>query len=273
MPFEFIPEKWADALIAPFHKNLVFGNLVNRDYEGLITGSGDTVNIGAIGPVTVNDYTSTVTYETISDASVKMLIDQGKYWAFRVKDIEKAQSNVDFMAAAGQEAGYAMANAVDTAIGALYTEVPTANILSSLALKTNLALNAILTMKQYLDIANAPQEGRWLVVPPIVATKIIMAKCTILDAGVAADGFVNGYIGSVAGFNVYTSNNVAVSTTYRCLAGTKDAITFAGQITEGPENIRDYQYFDTLVRGLYVYGLKVVRPNCLGVIDCSVVAD
>ena len=82
----FIPQIWSVKLFVRLRKALVFGNIVNTDYEGEITGAGDTVKINEIGPVTVSDYTkySALTWQELTSAQKSLLIDQQKSFSFTI---------------------------------------------------------------------------------------------------------------------------------------------------------------------------------------------
>jgi hypothetical protein len=129
-------------------------------------------------------------------------------------------------------------------------------------------LGFITNAHRYLDEANAPSQGRWMVVPAFMHAYLKYAGLVDnLEGGmkVQAGGMGNGFVGSVLGFDFYASNNVDNNgTQYRVMFGTRDAIGFVGQV-ENIETIRLEDYFADGVRGLYVYGAKVVRPDHLGV--------
>ena len=79
----------------------------------------------------------------------------------------------------------------------------------------------------------------------------------------------NGYIGNVAGFSVHvTTNNPAVSGVVNLLAFTQDFISFASQVSQ-IETVRPYNMFAEAVKGLYLYGSKVVIPKAGGVLKAA----
>lgn len=115
-----------------------------------------------------------------------------------------------------------------------------------------------------------PEDGRWLVIPPWFKTKLLLAKALVTDNGAAADAFTNGKVGRVGGFDLYESNNVSNDgTTYYIMAGTKKAISFAAQVNK-VEAYRPEASFSDAVKGLYVYGAKVVYPDALAVLTATV---
>ena len=96
MALDFIPTVWAARLLVALEKSLVYGqtNVCNRDYEGEIRASGNTVKIASIGDVTVDDYTKDTDIgdpETLTDAEQSLLINQAKYFNFYVDSVDRAQ--------------------------------------------------------------------------------------------------------------------------------------------------------------------------------------
>lgn len=278
----FRPTLWSRNLIVDIDKSLVFRNVVNTDYQGEITGAGQIVKINEIGDITVNSYTedTDITIQTLTGAQKEMVIDQKKYFAFNVDDVLAAQSNANIMQSAMQKAGFAMADEIDQHIAGKYTEagVTTSNLGTS---GTDLDIYAvgdgvdqlvavITNMHLALDNSNAPSMGRWCVMPAWMHAYLKFAGIT---DSTNRDGlkredtgaYGNGYIGNLLGFDFYASNNVSNDgTTYRVMFGTRDAISYAGQVVR-MESGRVEKQFGDYVKGLYVYGSKVVRPDHLGV--------
>lgn len=266
----FVPEIWSARLIVPFMKALVFGALVNTDHEGEIKAAGDTVRINAVGPVTVSAYAgTTITYEDLNDEQQTLLIDQKNYFAYQVDDVDKAQALVGYMDQASQNAASAMANVVDAYIAGLYTAASSAT--ASTAVNSANVYAAILSLAQALDEANVPVDGRWLTLPPWLKTKLVLAK--LLVENTSNDAFLNGFVGRVAGFDVHISNNVNNdATTWNCMAGTRAAISYAGQFSE-VEALRSETTFKDKVRGLDLFGAKVIQPDALAVLTATVAAE
>lgn len=273
----FAPTIWSAKLFVRLRKSLVFANVVNRDYEGEITGAGDTVKINEIGPITVNSYTRNddITYATLDDAAKYLLIDQQKYFAFQVDDIDSIQSRPEVMDAAMDEAAYSVADTVDQHIAGLYAQAGVTGSStyigaagSSLSVSSGNVIETLSYVKRYLDEANCPTGGRWAIVSPWFVQKLVLAETGGIGATgvpkVRDDGVImNGYVGTAFGFDVMMSNNVSTDgTQYRMMFGSRQAISHAGQLTKVEAVRRDVRFADA-VRGLYVYGSKVVRPNAL----------
>ena len=282
---QFRPTLWASNLIVDTDEAFVGANLVNRDYQGEIVAKGSVVKINEIGAITVNDYTENedITVQTLTGAQKELVINQVKYFAFNVDDVLAAQANVAVMSGAMQMSGHAIADTVDAYIAARYTEagIATSNLgtagTSLSVYATHLTANSALlgmfsNMNRYANEANLPTSGRWFWVPPWMASYIGFAQMVdnwskggMKGGDTTSKG--NGYIGNVMGWDIYSSNNVSTNgtTQWRCMFGTKDAISFAGQVTK-VESGRVEKQFGDYVKGLYVYGAKVVRPDHLGVV-------
>ena len=271
----FIPAIWSRALLENLRNSLVYGQpgVVNRDYQGEIAGAGSSVKIHSIGAVTVSDYTKNSDLsapETLSDAEVVLNIDRARAFNFQIDDVDAAQQVPKVMEGAMREAAYALSNDLDSYMAGLHAQ---AGITSGFGSNATPIVPTSTTAYEYLadaftamDEANAPQAGRWAVVPPwyhgmLRKDSRFVAYGTDLNRAVAQ----NGVIGQVAGFDVFVSNNVAATTgtKYKILFGHSSAWTMAMQI-EKVEAFRMERRFADAVKGLNVYGVKVVRPTILG---------
>jgi hypothetical protein len=278
---DFIPSIWTGGLLANLHKNQVFAQpgVVNRDYEGEIANKGDSVRITAIGKVTVSNYVRNADMsapEALTDAQMVLVVDQAKSFNFAVDDVDAAQAAGNVMPTALNEAAYALSDVQDILISGLYTQVAIANqVATSGSPKTDLGTAGqpyvwLTKLKLALDVANVPQEGRWVVIPPWYEALLLLddrfAKSFVSE--VATGVIRNGNVGrTVLGFNVLRSNNVVNygSTNYAIMAGYGGAITMAEQIVK-VEAYRPPLRFADAVKGLLIYGAKVVRPNGIAVL-------
>lgn len=274
----FKPEVWSAELLVSLKKSLVYAQpgIVNRDYEGEITQSGDTVRITSIGRPTIVDYTSNSDLpapEELTDAQRTLLIDRAKAFNFQVDDVDKAQAKSDVMPTAMQEAAYALRDLADQYVAAMYSSVPSANDLGTTAITSgDYAYNALVDMGVKLDEADVPSEGRWAVIPPWYHG-LLQKNANFINAEKSADqgrALRTGFIGEAAGFMLLKSNNVPLITgdDYAVLAGTPAAISYAEQIVS-TEAYRMERRFADGVKGLHVYGAKVVRPQCLALCRAS----
>lgn len=272
----FVPEVWADRLNARLRAALVYGSVVNTDYEGEIANAGDTVRINSIGEVNIGDYvanSTTVTPEELVDAQTVLKIDQAKYFAFKVDDVDRAQAKAGAFDEAMTSGAYGLRSAIDTYIAGLYGDA--ASITGSTAIKSTNVSEALLALAQALDEANVPEEGRWCVLPPWMVTKMSLAKITEIQDGSteAAAALEERRVARYAGFNILKSNNVYNDgTNYKIMAGTRKAISLATQVVQ-IEAYRPEASFSDAVKGLALFGAKVVYPDALAVLDATVGAE
>jgi hypothetical protein len=290
----FIPTWWSANVIAPLRKTAVFTSpfVVNRNWEGEIKAGGDTVKINQIGDVTVSDYTknsTTITYAALESAGLLLKVDQAKFFSFVVDSIDKAQAKGDISMLGLEQASYKLKDAEDSyvaTIGAAQAGVTTdlgttATPLAITAADTATVYTGIIDLLSLigaaLDTANCPSEGRFIIVPPSIRRKLV--KAAVLDVRSTTqqqEAATLGKVQNALGFNILVSNNcvnagTVASPKWKILAGTTQAITFAEQITL-IESLKIQGQFGDAVRGLMVYGAKVVQANALACATCSVAA-
>ena len=279
----FIPTLWSARILQNLHKSLVFGQagVINRDYEGEIRNVGDSVKINAIGSITVGSYTKNSDIndpEDITGAGTTLLIDQANYFNFQVDDIDRVQARPDVMSEAMREAGYALKDELDGDLAALWSQVSADNFIGTNGSpKTDMGtagypLNYLLQLATILDQNNVPTDGRWVIIPPWVKELLLKGDTRILNPGTpqAEMRLANGNIGRIAGFDVLVSNNVANTSddNYKIMAGHPMAWTLAEQIVK-VEAYRMEKRFADAVKGLHVYGCKVIRPSAMAVLHCD----
>ncbi|HEY7825024.1 MAG TPA: P22 coat protein - protein 5 domain protein [Acidimicrobiia bacterium] len=265
----FIPELWSTQVITTFRKTHVFTSLVNRSWEGEIRNAGDTVRITTPAAITVGAYSGTVSYQTPTSAQQSLLIDQDLYWAFQLDDVDQAQANVNLMQAYMQEAAFSLADTVDADIASLYASAGLTQI--ELDVGTDDFYDKLVLAGQYLDEANVGRMGRWVVISPKGYADLLQNSNFINATDAGASLIREGALGRAAGFDVLVSNNLvddAEANHKEYLYGTNAAITMAEQVVS-TEALRGATAFADQVRGRFVYGRKVVRPNALGVIHAD----
>lgn len=282
MAISFRPEIWAAAILVSLRQRYVFAQagIINRNYEGEIARAGDTVHINSIVRPTIRDYTEhgTITWEQLSDEDRALVIDQADYFAFKVDDIERRQSLPGFVEAATEEASIGMVEETDEYVSTTMVDGVdgTANDIGAYVvdISDNTAWGLFLALRSKLNLANVPREGRWAVIPDAVAAAVLNDP-RFVDASQSGstDALRAGLLGRIAGFEVFESNTVPEPTanTYHVLAGHSMATTFAEQINE-VETLRLENQFGDGVRGLHLYGAKVIRPEALALASVTVQA-
>lgn len=279
----FIPTVWSARLLQNLQKTLVYGQaaVINRDYEGEIRSYGDTVKINNIGRISVGDYTKNTDMddpETLTDETRTLVIDQAKYFNFQVDDVDKIQQNPKLMDEAMREAAYALRNAADQFIASHYTDAyhQIGNDATPVEPTKNDAYEYLVDLSVKLDEADIPEQGRFVIVPPWYEGLMLKDDRFVKTGSLPAeDRLVNGVIGRAAGFLVLKSNNVpkvaagqGVVENYKIIAGHNIAWSFAEQVNQ-VEAYRPEKRFADAVKGLHLYGAKVIKSEALAVLSAK----
>lgn len=293
----FIPEIWSGKLIEKFYAATVLGAISNTDYEGEIKNYGDTVIIRTIPTVVISDYlvAGDLDVQRPSSDVVTLLIDKGKYFNTILDDVMKIQSDINQMALWSDDASQQMKINVDTTVlagmlngaTATYNRGVAAGKISGninlgvttapLSVVANSApsgkvdvVEVITRLGQVLDEQNIPETGRWIVIPTWFGTLIKRSELRqVFMSGDSVTMLRNGRLGMVDRFTVYVSNllpnGVAgglAAGEFAVYAGHPHALTFASQMTK-VETLRSERTFGTLLRGLQVFGYKVIDGQAL----------
>jgi len=277
---KFQPEIWSGAILDNLRNELVYAgpSIANHDYEGDISSAGDTVHIVSFADPATRTYTKggPITWDVLTDAELLLAIDQSKYFAFTVDDIDKRQSLPGFIAKASAGAAYNLVADVDGFVSStLLTSVNgSANDIGPVSVTADTVATqayklVILPLRTKLNRAKVPASGRWMVVPPELYAYLLQDSRFIANpaAGSMSDGPADlraGFVGRIAGFDVFESNTVPVSgSAYHVIAGHRMALTFADQISEVEAIRLQTEGFLDGIRGLHLYGAKVVQPTAL----------
>ena len=263
----FIPEVFSKKLQAKFYAQTMLSEVTTNEYEGEISGLGNKVNIRSVPAVTVADYTGSLSYADVTSGTIELNIDKAKSYAFKVDDILREQADIDFMNEAANDAAQNMKIAIEqdvfanVAAGSSLTDV---NATPSNLTSSNI-LGFILDAGQTLDENNIPEDNRYMIISPAAAT--LLKQSELRQAYLTGDNVSplrNGFIGTVDRFNMYVSNNLATASSVTSgLYGHPKAIAYASQMTN-TESVRLESSFGDGVRGLAVYGYKVVLPTAIG---------
>lgn len=286
----FIPEIWSGKLLTKFYDTCIVPAITNTDYEGEIKKHGDTVIIRTTPDTTIRDYKKgqALELERPEGTHVDLLIDKGKYFSFIVDDIDAHQSDIKMMDAWSNDASEQMKIAIDTDfLSDVYTDVSDENMGATAGRKSGAfdlgttgapesitkanILDYIVDLGTVLDEQNVPETGRWIVMPAWMCG--LLKKSDLKDASLTGDSkspIRNGLLGTIDRFEVYKSNLVhsvadGDDTAYYVLAGHNAAMTFASQMTN-METLRAESTFGNIVRGLNVYGYKVIKPEALALL-------
>lgn len=283
----FIPEIWSGKLLVKFYAATVSAAICNTDYEGEIKDVGDKVQVRTVPDITIRDYVKNQSLQIQRPDSPKkeMDIDKAKYFNFICDDIDKHQTDVALMDSWSRDASQQMKVTVDEEfLGDVYSDANSSNKGATAGVKSgdidlgSSGSPAIITKASVLDFLvdvgtvmdeqNLPEEARYAVIPPWMAGMI--KKSDLKDASLAGDGtsiMRNGRIGMIDRLVIYVSNLLTSATdgsytAYHAIAGHKAGISWAAQMTK-MESLRAESTFGTLVRGLNVYGYKVLKDEAL----------
>ncbi len=255
----FKPEVWAELTNRNLNKQLVFGALANRNYEGKIENMGSSVRVPSIGSVTVGDYTGAdITFQEDTGAYQTININKAKYFALKMDDVDKAQAIPGVIEALTDQAIYEMADVVDTELAKLYVKCKSkvAGVIG-----TDKVSDKIIDLAVKMDEDNVPTANRWLVISPEIYGQLIKEVPTI-SKGENTLGINQSYfIGSWGGFTIYKSNNVQrTAKKYHCMAGVSAGLTLAMQINK-MEAGRFEKSFGEYVKGLQLFGCDVMETE------------
>jgi N4-gp56 family major capsid protein len=276
----FQPTLWSAMLLDTLKNSLVFGasGVVNRDYEGEIRAAGNTVKITSISDPTVSDYTkdTDITVQALTDATRSLVIDKQKYFAFEVDDLDAVQSanGGALMQQAAKQSAYALRNVADGLIAtAMKTDTASGNKLGATAVTTaDTGFSVLRALRLKLTKSNVPEDGRWAIVHPELYDVFLSdVRFTNAQAAGTTEGLRAGRVGRALGFDIYESNNCAAgaSTGTIVTAGYTGATSYAEQIVNVEADRMEKRFADML-KGLHVYGIKVVRPTGLATADVTV---
>jgi hypothetical protein len=293
----FLPSIYSKKVLNFFRKASVVEAITNTDYAGEISAYGDSVKIIGEPRISVSDYTrgSDTAATKLTDTETTLVVDSAKAFKFIVDDIESKMSHVNFKEVASSSAAYALKDAYDAAVleimfsnisdgsGSTPDHVIGSNSATADATMTHAtnsvdllgsdgtgvdAIDLMARFAKLLDEQDVPEEGRWFVAPPSFYEELAKAdsKLMSVDFNAGQGSIRNGLVssGKLRGFDMYKSNNVAATSnaTGKCMAGHISSTATANTILS-TEVLRDPSSFGDIVRGLHVYGAKVLREDAL----------
>lgn len=239
--------------------NLLANRICNTSFVGDIKNRGDSVVFVGLNDPEVYDYNGTVTYEDVSDTAVTLEIDQDKAFSFKVADLDALRSSLGLKDSQAKRASYNLKKEVDAYVFSLHgdsgvtlpaKEVTPANVLQLIG-----------EAKEHLEKQNV-QDGRiWIVVPPFIKTKLMLAGIKFqINNGVNGSGAI-GFTDEL-GCDIFVSNQLeARDDTVYMMAGSYSAIAYAEQLLDVQYIDRLENSFDSAVRGRIVFGAMVVKPQ------------
>jgi hypothetical protein len=293
----FIPEIWSGKMIEKFYASTVLAAISNTDYEGEIKNQGDKVHIRTKPTITIRPYLvgGNLAIDRPASNIVDLLIDKGQYFNEILDDVMEIQSDINLMGIWSDDAAQQMKIVIDTDVllgilgqcdafnrgltagkisanlnlGVTGTPVPVvANQASPPVAGQATILQIILRLGLALDEQNIPEQGRWVVMPAWAAALIKGSE--LRQAYLSGDQtsiLRNGRLGMIDRFTLYVSNLLPkgpvtgppalAAGEWVIYAGHAHGLTFASQVSK-VETLRSELTFGTLLRGLQVYGYKVI---------------
>jgi hypothetical protein len=271
----FIPQIWSGKLIEKFYASTVLAAIANTDYEGEIKNFGDTVIIRTKPTISIAPYQIDMPLappQRPSSPTTQMTIDKGFYFNLIEDDVIAVQSDLNLLSMWSDDAAQQMKITIDTAVLATIDAGVDANnkglaagkISQSInlgATGTPVALTSANILNYIVDLGTV--MGRWIIIPAWVAG--LIKKSDLRNASISGDGtslMRNGRIGGLDRFTLYSSNLLPVAAegavnATRIFAGHPHGLSFASQVSK-METLRSELAFGTLMRGLQVYGSKVL---------------
>ena len=237
----------------------------------------------------------TLNHQVPISSTIELVIDQGKYYAFQLNDVLAHQADVNLMSMFSEDAGQQMKVAIDTNCwkatfdgAAAANKGANAGVRSGaynmgtdaapVSLDPDNILETILAMASILDEQNVPEEGRWLVLTP--RERYLLMQSNLAQAYYTGDSTSpvrNGKLGRIDRFDLYVSNllptalankdwdgeaDAGTAARHAIVAGHKMAMTFAANFTK-TETLRNPTDFGDVVRGLSIFGRRVVKPEAM----------
>lgn len=263
----FKPMFWSKYCQTELKKALILANCCDYQFEGEIKLGNRLKIVGAVRP-TIQKYTpgKDLDIETLGNNSQYLDITESDAFAFEVDDIDEAQSMKGYLETQFDESKAALAESADAFVGK-QAQYANKNMMSD-----STDISALTSMLAPIDAAHIA-----LYKNDVPATTELYADLTpehiVGIRGELAELFTDnveyvkrGAVGKYANTYLRMSNNLwSDGTDHYEMVRTKKAIAFAGQINK-VETARKEKGFADIIKGLHVYGAKVVRPKELYVI-------
>ena len=275
----FLPIIYSQKVQKFFRTASVVEDITNTDYAGEIENFGDTVNIIKEPTISVSSYTrgGQINIQNLADDQLQLTVDQANAFAFKVDDIEERQSHINFEALATSSGAYALKDSYDeNVIAAMFSGAGTTVGSDGSGTDTGFGTSEtdptdiLANSAKRLHAADVPTDNRWFLGTPEFYEQLGQASAKLMDASVTGDAtspLRNGNVmdGLVNGFRLYMTNNFAASSTsnyFKVMFGHMSSTATANQIAK-TEVVRDPDSFADIVRGLHIFGRKVLRTEAL----------
>lgn len=280
--------------LVKFYANAIYNEIANTEYESEGKQT-DEVIIRVIPDSIVRPYVkdADLVYDSPESTAISLKLDKANYIATRIDKIDEKLTDINWISKWAEDGAEQMKIAVDREIlNGLYAYAAsgntgaTAGVLSAafamgtqaapITVTTNSsatdAINLILDAEAVISEQNVPEDDqRFLVAPTWFINKLQkgdLRRADSMGAPANQDILRNGKIGKLGQFNVFRTNNIAkdsVASGYPIIFGHKSALTFCAQMRE-TETLPHPTKFGTIMRTMFAYGWKVIKPESLGII-------
>ena len=270
----FIPTVWSENLYRALDQQYIGVANCNREYEGEIRQMGSVVKICGVGKVTVGNYTKNTDLtapQALDDTVKELVIDRARYFNFQLDDVDRVQCTPKLMEAALHNAASALGEDADKYVFGLWEQVD--QCITCENVTEEKLINSILKAREKLyDAGVTDSSSVVLEVSPAVASILFRAKLNLATDNTPV--LENGCVGSIAGCQIFVSNNVAVIDEdpilrHKCFMRTKRAIAFAEQLSE-IDAYRPEKRFADAVKGLHLYDAAIVHPKEIVMLDVCI---
>lgn len=270
---ESIPVIYSSKVLENLQNKLVYGKVARKDFEGELK-QGDRIIIRGYADPTVGTYDgSNISWETIVDSAIQLDITEMNYTAIKIEDVDKFQSDIEYMNRMAKKSAYRLARLVDTTIAGLYSESAHAVVKTDSDVDVATVISDVTAMHTAMAENDIDESDMWIIIPHWVKDYLELAG--IYQANKVNAEITNGFIGNVLGMDMYVSNNVSGTkgSNEYIMAGSYDAIALVQQIKESQFFDKFEDTFGSGMRTLMVWGYKVVKPKELFYADFTYVAE
>lgn len=267
MAANFKPMFWSKYCQTELHKDLILANWCDYQFEGELK-LGERLKIVGVVKPTIQQYIpgKDLDIESLGDNSQYLDITQADAFAFEVDDVDKAQSMKGYLETQFNEAKVALAESADAFVGKLAKDANEDMMSESLDISTLTSMLAPINdahVKLYSNDVSAKTELAADLTPEhVVGLRTELAELFTDNVEYIKRGAVGKYANTYLRMSTNLYNDG--TDTYE-MVRTKKAIAFAGQIDK-VDTCKKEKGFADIIKGLHVYGAKVVRPKELYVI-------
>lgn len=284
-PSKYIPLIFSAKTLKRFYAKTWLTEITVNDYIGEITSKGDKVVIRTIPDITIRPYAKGIELllENPESPAIELTIDYADYFNFAIDDVDKQEFDVDRVGEWADNASKRLKIHVESVmlpvfldqVDALNKGANAGKISQNINLGTTgtprtldstNVIEFITECTQVLDEQDCPEDDqKFMIIPAWMAG--LIKRSDLSDAsfsGLGKSPLLNGAIGAIDGFTLYKSNLLPKTSNYtNIFFGHKQANAFAFTLTK-TEAYRPEKGFCEAMKGLQVYGGKVILPTLVG---------